>query len=110
MTRNTNPITYTYDVEGRTITITRRHVGTAYARNGNVGNASEYFVWDASIDGESYGGSYEDRATAYEYARAHIIGIPYYWHSNYPNRARNVRNYNVVREEMKNNYRGMVKS
>lgn len=112
MAKSTHPITYVYaiDHEGaeHEITVTRRHVGTAYARNGNVHNPTEYFTWSAALDGETVGTGYDSRATAYEYARAQLLGIPYYWHPNYPNRARNVRSYVLVQDEMRANYRRRI--
>lgn len=105
--KSTNPITYTYIFNGCAIDITRRHVGTAYARNGNVGNPTEYFVWEARVDGERIGGQHERRAEAYEHARASILGIRYV---NDDRRKRwvNVRSYRVVEDEMRQLYRGRV--
>lgn len=106
--KSTYPITYFYDFEGHEIAIPRRHVGTAYARNGNVGNPTEYFVWDAKVDGKLDELGCFSRANAYEHARAHILGITYRESDpkNYrpgPKYNVNVRPYAVVRDEMKTN-------
>lgn len=120
--KSTNPITYHYefpdapDGRPRGIAITRRHVGTAYASNGNVGNPTEYFVWDFAIDGGDLDGAssehaplrgtgYRDRTDAYEHARARLLGIPYCFDLERPARCRNVRPWVVVKAEMQANYR-----
>lgn len=108
--KTTHPITYHYsfDHDGVThdIALTRRHTGTAYARNGNVGNPTEYFRWDATVDGVQVNGGlgFRDRSDAYENARAFVLGIRY---ANDDNRRRwvNVRSWVLVRDEMKSNYR-----
>lgn len=66
--KSTDPITYVYVFDAWEIAITRRHIGTAYARNGNVGNPTEYFRWDLVTEGE-FKGSFSSRVEAYEYAR-----------------------------------------
>lgn len=111
MSKSTGPITYVYEVEGHEVAVTRRHVGTAYARNGNVGNPTEYFEWEALVDGKRIGVGSWQRAVAYEAARAHILGIDYFHpHPDGPfaNRARNVRPYTLVADEMKANYRRRI--
>lgn len=50
--KGTGKITYFYEVEGKRVAVWREHAGTAYARNGNAGNATEYFTWHASVNGE----------------------------------------------------------
>lgn len=106
VSKSTTPITYVYDVDGHTVAVTRRHVGTAYARNGNVGNPSEHFVWDGRVDDNARPAviSSPTRADAYEHARASALGIPY---SNDDTRRRyvNVRVWTVVQKEMRANYR-----
>jgi hypothetical protein len=103
MAKSTHPITYHYNVDGKDVAITRRHVGQAYARNGNVGNPTEYFVWDVKIDGEPAGAGYRDRSDAYEHARARVLGIPYVF-DEIRKRYVNVRAYTLVRREMQANY------
>lgn len=117
MTKTTHPITYTYefnhDESLYTFEITRRHLSTAYARNGNVGNPTEYFTWEVRIfgpflgeDGQRLPGfGYPTRTVAYEYARAHILGIDYH-HDDGTTNYRNVRQWNVVENEMRANYKG----
>lgn len=110
MAKSTHPITYHYDFEhnGSThdIAITRRHTGTAYARNGNVGNPTEYFRWEAVVNGVTVAGlAFRDRTDAYENARAKVLGIPYRFDLERPARCCNVRSWVVVRDEMKANYR-----
>lgn len=104
------PITYVYEVEGVEVAISRRHVATAYARNGNVGNPTQYFVWDASVDGATVVSGAPLRSDAYEQARARILGIPYCNDPRRPGRARNVRNYLLVDREMAHNYRRRVRA
>lgn len=100
-------ITYRYDFDGHAIEVTRWHVGTAYARNGNVGNPKEYFRWKASVDGEQIGGYFYSRADAYEHARASILGILYYWRPDALSvDCVNVRPWTAVQDEMRANYRG----
>lgn len=110
MSKTTNPITYHYDVAGHTISVARRHVGTAYARNGNAHNPTEYFVWEARVDGQLVGTGYDTRATAYEYARASALGIKYrqtrYARGRVAVRGINERLYTIVQDEMRANYRG----
>lgn len=116
MSKSTEPITYTYRVETPTETkyllLTRRHTGTAYARNGNVGNPTEYFMWDTvivtGIKGR-YWGRYTSRAEAYEYGRAAALGIRYVAAANRPGMRAgvNVRHYIEVQREMKENYVSM---
>lgn len=104
MSKSEHPITYVYEVDGHLIEITRRHTGTAYARNGNVGNPTEYFKWEAKKDGV-YLGMFSKRSDAYEEATGHaycdrdgrVIG-----------RNKQVRYFNLVRDEMQANYRGRV--
>jgi hypothetical protein len=111
--KSTHPITYIYDVDGHTIEITRTHVRTAYARNGNVGNPTEYFEWRAYLNGKPVGTTGQ-RAEAYEYARAAALGIEYRTtrYSGGRNGGRviahgkNERPWTAVREEMQTNYRG----
>jgi hypothetical protein len=102
-------ITYRYEVNGHEVTVWRQHVGTAYARNGNAHNPTEYFIWASAVDGEWVLSHMDRRATAYEYARARILGIDYYDHPNHPTRARNVRSWHVVQDEMRANYRGQTR-
>ena len=103
--KTTNPITYVYEIDGHRIEITRRHVGTAYAANGNVHNPTEYFLWDTRIDGEPGLSMRPTRADAYEHARAQALGLRY---DNDDLRRRwvNVRSFRLVQDEMKANYRG----
>lgn len=101
--KTTHPITYRYEFEGQTIEIERVHYGTAYARNGNVGNPTEYFKWNwRTATAKGHGDS---RSDAYERARAAVLGIGYV----YDERRKlyvNVRPWTLVRDEMKANYRG----
>lgn len=102
--KTTAPITYLYEFNDHLIKITRSHAGTAYPRNGNVGNATEYFTWSAwTIYGVA--SNCATRASAYEHARAMILGQRYYDHPNFPTRWVNVRNWLEVKREMKANYR-----
>lgn len=104
MSHSTHPITYVYDVEGHTIEVTRHHIGTAYARNGNVGNPTEYFRWSSRVDGELpvvYRAV--SRAEAYEHARAKVLGVEYR-NDDLRRRYVNVRPYTEVQREMKANY------
>jgi hypothetical protein len=103
------PWSYEYEVEGHEVVVTRTHASTAYPRNGNVGAATEYFTWSSTADGEHVTSHADSRATAYEYARARILGIDYYWHPDYPARARNVRGWMKVQDEMKANYRRRIR-
>lgn len=96
---------YVYEVEGHTIEIVRRRIGQAYARNGNAHNPTQYYAWDSTLDGEPLFGREQSRRSAYENARAHILGIDYYDHPNYPHRWKNVRNFRVVDAEMRANRR-----
>lgn len=105
MGKSTSPITYHYDVDGHDVAVTRRHTGTAYAANGNVGNPTEYFVWSVAVDGVLLMDSIAQRAIAYEYGRAHAQGVRYLY-SDRPGRGVGIRNYNLVAEEMRANYRG----
>jgi hypothetical protein len=107
---STQPITYVYEVTGpdgtgHEIAITREHTGTAYARNGNVGNATEYFLWNATLDGEPAAWHEPRRSEAYEVARAKLLGIRY---ANGPRSCVNVRAWHRVREEMKASYRRQI--
>lgn len=102
--KTTKTITYRYDVDGQTIEITRTHDRTAYARNGNVGNPTEYFWWQVRRNGEYLGGVFRLRADAYEAARGNKF-------CNADGRAIGsgpgpVRPYTVVAAEMRANYRG----
>ena len=105
----TKPITYIYRFEhegvAHEIRISRRHTGTAYARNGNTHNPTQYYSWSAEVDGVHVIGNVDQRAVAYEYARASILGIRYVAYSPYrPGKERNVRSYLLVADEMKSNY------
>lgn len=108
MAKSTKPITYVYAVGGHRVEIVRRHVGTAYARNGNVGNPTEYFTWESRLDGEFVTYGEESRAIAYEHARAKALGIPYAYSETRPGPKwnKNVRPYPLVQDEMKVNYQG----
>lgn len=99
------PLTYHYAIDGHDIAITRRHIGTAYARNGNVGNPTQYFTWEVSVDGEYLAGHIAQRALAYEEARCHIARTPYV-NLDSVHRYVNVRNVYLVQREMKANYKG----
>lgn len=105
--KSTDSRSYRYEVDGHEIVVTRTHVGTAYARNGNVGNATEYFIWSATADGVEVAFSEDRRSEAYEVARAHALGIEYV---NIPSQRRyvNVRGWTKVQDEMKANYRGLI--
>ena len=105
MAKSTHSITYHYDFDGHDIAVTRRHYGTAYAKNGNVGNPTEYFLWDVAIDGEHYLRGCRSRSNAYETGRARILGTPYF-DSDGRNvrRDRGIRSFYLVRDEMKANY------
>lgn len=105
MAQSAHPITYHYDCEGHAIEVTRVHVGTAYARNGNVGNPTEYFQWESTVDGEWATGTAPTRTVAYEYARAKALGIPYSYDEGMARRSKNVRAFWVVQTEMKANCR-----
>lgn len=105
--KSTHPITYEYEFDGHVITVTRCHTGTAYARNGNVGNPTEYFKWESRLDGEFVTLAWEGRAVAYEHARAKALGIPYRYDER-GGRSRNVRPWTVVRDEMNANYRRRI--
>jgi hypothetical protein len=97
--------TYVYEVDGHTIEVTRRHVGTAYARNGNVGNPTEYFTWDVKLDGTLHAAQ-PTRWEAYDSAVCRFDGRPI------PPRRRDstgawakdwMRNFRVVQAEMRRN-------
>lgn len=103
----THTITYTYDVDGKLIKLTRRHTGTAYAANGNVGNPTEYFVWDAEVDGRTVATA-GSRAGAYELALGNSIIASDNRTVIGGNRAR-VRNWVKVRDEMKANLVGSAR-
>lgn len=108
MPKSTDPIAYRYSVEGATVTIERVHIGTAYARNGNVGNPTEYFRWNWNVEtGKKGNGS--SRSDAYERARASVLGIRYVY-NDHKKLWVNVRPWTLVRDEMRANYRGRVKS
>lgn len=104
--KTTRPITYRYEVDGKVVGITRIHTGTAYARNGNVGNPTEYFVWDARVDGR-FVGQFDTRANAYEAATGHkYCTVDGRTHGT----GKPVRSWTTVRDEMQANYRGRVKT
>lgn len=103
---NTDPIAYLYNFLGHAIRVTREHVGTAYARNGNVGNPTEYFVWNATLNGQRVAVVCSSRAVAYEYARAAALGIRYRHDEGMARRSENVRGWVEVQREMKRNYIG----
>lgn len=110
MAKSTHSITYAYDIDGAVVLIERVHVGTAYARNGNVHNPTEYFRWNWRIacqpggieDGPRGNGS--SRSDAYERARAKVLGIRYAFDEE-RHRYENVRPWTVVKAEMQANYR-----
>lgn len=104
--KTTHPITYVYAFLGHVIEITREHVGTAYAMNGNAGNPTEYFTWRSALDGEHVIGTAPTRAVAYEYARAKALGIAYRYDEGVARRCENVRPWTVVQAEMRANYTG----
>lgn len=104
MPKSTHPIVYVYEFEGHILELERVHIGSAYARNGNVSNPTEYFNWTHRVDGALIGTTHS-RASAYEHARAKVLGIDYYDHPNFPHRARGIRNYILVQQEMRANYR-----
>ena len=101
----TGPISYHYDVEGHDVALSRTHVGTAYARNGNAGNPTEYFVWEACVDGERVVSNRPSRSDAYEHARARALGTSYV-NDELRHRYVNVRGWVTVQAEMRANYRG----
>ena len=104
-----NPdITYTYEVEGRTVTVVRKHVGGAYPRNGNVHNPTQYYTWESYLDGKLVTAWARTRAVAYEYARAKVQGLKYRPDDRGRGRDLNVRPFTLVADEMKANYRGRV--
>lgn len=111
MAKSTHPIAYQYDIDGAIVVIERVHIGTAYARNGNVGNPTEYFRWNWKVEmlprsiKEGAHGNGSSRADAYERARAVVLGIPYIY-DDVRKRYENVRPWTVVRDEMRSNYRG----
>lgn len=78
---STKPYNYLYSYAGHAIEITRRHIGTAYPRNGNVHNPTEYFTWSVSIDGKMHDNYLSTRWEAYESARQHIEPTTprFYW-------------------------------
>jgi hypothetical protein len=94
----TTTIAYRYEIEGDIIILTRRHIGTAYPRNGNVHNPTEYFRWEAMLNEVVIGTHFEKRADAYESAR----GFQY---CNDKGRVRGegkpVRYWHAVKAEMK---------
>jgi hypothetical protein len=108
--KTTDPITYRYELDGHKILLTRIHTHTAYARNGNVGNPKEYFVWDTKLDGKIVARRSRSRADAYEYARAHVLDIDFHPGDHEGRGYRNVRRWTIVRDEMKANYRGQERS
>lgn len=83
--KTTHPIRYTYNIDGNVVLIERVHYGTAFARNGNVGNPTEYFKWNWWVEtpsnintpSPSLRGHADSRTDAYERARAAVLGIPY---------------------------------
>lgn len=111
MAKSTAPIAYQYSIDGAVAVIERVHVGTAYARNGNVGNPTEYFRWNwtvellpRSIKSGAHGNG-SSRADAYERARASVLGIPYRT-GEYVHQCENVRPWTDVKAEMQANYVG----
>ena len=103
----TAPIAYRYVVEGHDVVVSRRHIGAAYARNGNAHNPTEHFVWDAEVDGRSAAHQRPSRSDAYEHARAQVLGIAYA-NDDVHRRHVNVRSFVVVQAEMRANYRGRL--
>lgn len=101
-------IAYRYDIEGHSVVVDRNHLGTAYARNGNVHNPTEYYTWDSSVDGKTAGSGCATRADAYEYARAAVQGVRFNPGDQRGRGCINVRSFIVVREEMQANYRGRL--
>jgi hypothetical protein len=93
------PITYVYRLFDTLIYITRVQIGEACARNGNVGNPTKYYKWEALVDG-SYVGTGNTRSEAYEIARCRHLKIV---------RAHNVRYFQTVEAEMKGAYVTMVR-
>lgn len=104
MPKTTHPIAYAYTVDGAHVIITRVHIRTAYARNGNVGNPTEYFRWEWAVESGPRGTG-SSRSDAYELARAAVLGIRYV---NNDTRKMwvNVRPWTVVKDEMQANYTG----
>lgn len=98
----TDPITYHYEIDGRDIAIRRHHMGTAYARNGNTGNPTQYYTWDCYVDGELLCAGERTRADAYETGRARVLGIDYFSPVRGP--GRNVRTWWDVAADMKAHY------
>lgn len=114
MAKSTHPIAYTYNIDGNVVVIERVHYATAYARNGNVHNPTEYFKWNWRVEMLAGGidpptppmlGHGSTRYDAYERARAAVLGIGYV---NDERRKRyvNVRLWRDVMAEMKANYVG----
>jgi len=94
------------------VSVTRRHVGTAYAKNGNVGNPTQYYVWQATVDGGPAGGVYGSRWEAYDAAVARLDG-----RNMADRRGRDgqwmkqwLRNFRLVQAEMKQNLVRTVKA
>jgi hypothetical protein len=103
--KTTSDITYRYEIDGNAIEISRRHTGTAYARNGNVHNPTEYFTWEARVNGVEIGRRFSSRADAYENARAKALGIRYV-NDDRRHKYVNVRPFQMVAAEMRAAYRG----
>lgn len=102
MAKTTHAITHRYVVNGQTLEITRRHVRTAYAANGNVGNPTEYFVWDANLDG-AHKATAGSRSDAYELALGHAVYVDGRYVGGRPE---DVRNWRLVKAEMGETYVG----
>lgn len=109
MADRTQRRSYLYEIDGHDVTISRLHTGTAYARNGNAHNPTEYFRWDMAIDGEPYLSACRSRTEAYEHARCRIRDLGDYVCTDRRHRYQNVRNVFAVQEEMRQNYRGVAK-
>lgn len=60
--------------KGRTVTITRYHFGTAYARSGNAHNPTRYYRWGTAVDGKTCTLSAGTRREAIAVARDAIDG------------------------------------
>ena len=112
--KSTHPIAYQYNIGGNIVVIERVHYGTAYARNGNVGNPTEYFKWNWTVEMKARclesgaHGHGDSRADAYERARASVLGIRYV-NDEQRRRYTNVRPWTVVKAEMQANYNGRAK-
>ena len=103
-------ITRTYEIDGNVITVTRRWVNEAYARNGNVANPTQYYLYYSTLNGENVTDYCKRSADAYEHARAKLLGIDYFPGVGPTDQgARNVRPHWVVTDEMKANYTGMTR-